>query len=355
MTEERFRYDIQRQSLVGLEPDPAALLDRALAELEAKVLQDRPVVPRLRWFLADAVETGSVPNDDDEQQMLARLFVLLTARDGVVLAVREERVEIDLGSGPVAHVAVLAVSPEGIQAAVAAGDNDLEDVAWELALGRIDDTPGEAPRIPRWERVRGQGRGALPEPFALWLIAEGARYARIEAEEQDVGADADIRLSVGELAAPPPGDINGLLMGVAEMVDIEVAERGIDAILLFALDERTIQRWEFRGQLPCPLDDLARNVSAMGPVLGMVVVQVGTIELEGKRQRALVSQGEIGRMRGLRWLPLHEDENRFTGEAGRIVTTELPPGQGWIGVAPSVELGLSPTGTMWSSSAIAEA
>lgn len=352
----RFRYEIQRQDIVGLEPDPSALLDRGLAEIEAAVLRGDAVPPRVRWYLADAIETGKVPDEGEPERVLSMLFLAWAAREGVVLAIRQSGI-LEGSEFPdgLPRIGVLSIRPPPDGREQLRRGEGLDSLPWAMALGPVG--PGEdgRPRILRWDRSEGVGSAALPGFARQWLEADGLRFARVELQEAGAAGELDIRLSVGELAAPVPADVRELLLGVAEIVDPEVQDRGLDGLLIFAIDQATLQRWEIRGALPCSLDDLVRNVAGTGPVLGLVVVQVGVVNVDGQKLRALVSHGELGANRGLRWVPMAEEGAGFSGEPGRILTMDLPSDSGWIGVPPGVELGLSPTGTLWSAGAVAEA
>lgn len=268
--------------------------------------------------------------DLGKETILAALFRDLAARDGMVRAFRqgERRVEVD-GRG---------------RRAAAIVELDLATGRWWLAW-RLFGTGEASVGVfhGEWQEQEGASLEELDEPFREWL---DAGTATIEMKGQSVtpGSTQDIRCAT--IPWPPlPPDAAGVGVQIAQAFFPEFLRKPLDHLIVFACREGALERWELRGKLSLPTDDLIRGIAAQGSAEAMAFLTPSVIQLGGVTRRCyrmLVERS--GRLAQL-VLPLDIKDGKVQG--GELKYRDegpVPPGGHWIGVAPEREVNLTVQG-----------
>ena len=201
-----------------------------------------------------------------------------------------------------------------------------------------------------WIEREGDDLDALDEPFRGWVDPGNATIDRTEFGGFVDGPKPDFDLRMAMLPPPsaPPANAGELAVGIGRSMDTEILKRGLTCHLVFVLNDTAVERFELRGELPCDLDDLIRNLVLLGDTIGVALVVPGVFTLpNGENKRAVYTLAEVRGQpqRARRVTPLELAPGQAPRLLGELVqTTELAEGAGWLGVKPVVELGLFPTG-----------
>lgn len=187
-----------------------------------------------------------------------------------------------------------------------------------------------------WLAKEGDGFGALPPQLQGWLETAGRRLG-IDARPLPVEPGARLLVHFGELGIEPPRSLTALarlsdrLVRDAHLLE-QVKER---PPLVLILRDRTLERWQLTGGMPCNLDDLVRNLCRLGDVPDAVVVLDRTQYDGAAAVRVSVERGgeRLTRTLVLGGTPVWRDPVR--AELGE---------HAWIGRAPQTDLGLEPEG-----------
>jgi hypothetical protein len=197
-----------------------------------------------------------------------------------------------------------------------------------------------------WSEGEGTTLDALEEELHEWVDASKVEVTHMHRELQPQAPSEDLRMAIAEVSGTLPDHPCEVAYVLGGMLDAELLRPGPKCLLVFAFRPDTLERWEVRGKLGCPVEDLARAIAAQGPVEAMAVVHPAVVDMaDGVRRRCFVTMVERKGRVGHRILPLE-----FDGKVARALEPkfrdvgEVPPGTGWIGVPPTVILDLTAVG-----------
>ena len=332
----RLRLTLRRDPLPeGL--DRAALRARLRGELEQEVaLMGRPR-DQLLSVGPDWLEQARLPDDLAEERQAA-LWVALRGRAAVRSSFRRGELLLrDPATGRLRRAALLAE--------LVGGSPDVPQwwATWRFfGPGQAGTGAWSGP----WVEAEGEGRSALPPELAPWLDTPEER-AQVE-EELSEQLPAELALQ-GVIYSRPdgalPDDPTGLAEAIVQGFAPQWEDEGLDGAELFLWWPDRIDRVFVRGELPAGVDELVRNLAHRAdgaaeaaclvffdqvpdPELGERPVLVARAERPGQRV-ALVLLLDPARPGDLR--------PQLTLRQG---PEPLPAGEGWLGVPPSVDLGL---------------
>lgn len=327
-----FQLEGDRRPLYGDVRDVPALRAWARTNAENEVAMTGRLRPALVYTMEAAFEHMPLDKAEDigNERLIAALFLNLARRDGILRAFRqgERRVEAD-GRG---------------RRAAAILEYDLADGRWWLAWRLVG--TGEASVgvfHGDWIEREGTTLDELDEPFREWL---DAGTATIETKGQSVtpGPGEDIRCATTPWPLLPP-DPAGVGVQIAQAFIPEFLQRHLDYLLVFVCRDGCLDRWDLRGKLSLPLDDLIRGIAAQAPAEAIALLSPAVIEIDGVTRRCyrlLVERaGRIGQL----VLPLDIKDGKIQGGEMKFRDEgPVPPGGHWIGVAPAREMNLTVLG-----------
>lgn len=216
---------------------------------------------------------------------------------------------------------------------VAAAVEWMDDERWWAAWRSISEAGAT------WNEAAGRGLADLVSELRPWFDAGDARVESIGEREVE---GPDIRAAVMPMDQPLPETLEELASALAPEVDALAVQGRLDGLLVLAFRERTLERWELRGNLPCAVEDLVRAIAIQEPVRAVAVGWMGRVKLGEAVHSALLLQLERPGDRGVRVLPL--------AHGAREPLTPLwqdlgdPGERAWIGRPPSVDIALTPLG-----------
>ncbi len=264
------------------------------------------------------------------ERLIAALFMDLARREGVVRAFRqgERRVEVD-GRG---------------RRALGVLEYEVESGKWWLAFRLIG--TGEASVgvfHGEWKESEGEGLEALDEDFREWLDA-GTATIETRREELTASAGEDIRCATAPWGELPP-DVLSVAIHLAQTFFPELLQQPLNYLLVLVYRPGSLDRWELRGKLSLPIDDMIRGIAAQGPTEAVALVTPNVVELGGVNQRCYRLLVERGGHVGELILPLSTKDGALQGgEMKYRDAGPVPAGGMWIGVKPEREVNLTAMG-----------
>lgn len=221
---------------------------------------------------------------------------------------------------------------------------DLKALSWRLELVHVGEgDAGCGVFVGDWTATTGEGLDALPEPFREWLDVGKAHVSEFEMRARPTGPPKPyLNTAVLEVNGVVPPGARGLAELVGHATDTEMRQGPMRAALVFALRDRTLERWEVWGELPCSLDDFIRAVAHHSKADGAAFVHPCTVTFtDGPTRRAVAVVAQRGGQLCRRVLPLTFTEEGVIGTLDPVYQDEGAPAEAWIGVPP-------PEGTMIS-------
>jgi len=121
------------------------------------------------------------------------------------------------------------------------------------------------------------------------------------------------------------------------------ASRGpLGCLMVLVLHEQQFERWEFRGELPCTVDDLVRAISGYSQGRAVALVHDGVVSLESpdgtEDRRSVVTTVEHEGRRMVLLQTLTVAEGAFHPAEAFLQEGADPGVDGWIGVPPTEEV-----------------
>ncbi len=323
---------------VGLDdPRPLRelLLQGALAELATNgALRPRVIVAHpTHAVVADLPMTGSGPRE------LARLWGAVYRRPGALRTFRQGLLALPGPDGDEPHAAVLERTDDGR--------------TW---LGAAPLVRRGAPDLDR-EGPTGDAR--LDARIATWTEGfddAGAR-ASVKApppsarRSPELEAGASVVVEVMPLADAVPRDLDGLALWFDQALrahgGLLRAALASPPVVVTVRDGR-FERWILKKPQPATLDDLVRNLCALGSEPEVVVVlRTGSVLHDGAQRASVSCAIERRGSRLVRQIPLVPGRDPSAPLWVDPVRYPVEGPEGWIGVRPGVELDLRPDG--WST------
>jgi hypothetical protein len=290
-----------------------------------------------RYFRTDAEEFGTLEGlvEMGKEDAVAIFWHQLGNREGIVTYLREGELNLPSEQGGRRRTACI------LQA--------LSREEWWLATRPFGtDRVGVGQLHEEWTERSGKGREDLPEELHDWFFSDRAEFKSVEEETfQPLTEGSDIRTA---FLAPIPGKIGDAMqfaLGIGRSMDNEVLSQGLTCHLVFAATEESLERWEIRGQLPCTLDDLIRNIVVRSSPNAVALITPGIFGTSQGNKRAVFAHAECAdsAKRARRVLVLEFDASgqaKPAQELGQV--RELEDADRWFGTAPDVELELSALG-----------
>lgn len=214
---------------------------------------------------------------------------------------------------------------------------DPKALTWRLDIVHVGEgDAGCGVFVDEWVATTGEGLDALPEPFREWLDVGKAHVSEFEMRAKPTEPPKPyLNTAVLEVNGVVPSGARGLAELVGVATDAEMRQGPMRAALVFVLCDRTLERWEVWGELPCGLDDFIRAVAVHSKADGAAFVHPCTVTFnDGPTRRAIavVAQrdGEVCR----RVLPLTFTEEGVIGTLDPVYQEEGAPEEPWIGVPP---------------------
>jgi len=318
--EHEFQLKGDRGPLYGDVRDVGALRAWARSNAENEVALTGRLRSAFVFVIEGTSEHFDVGRSEElgKETIVAALFQELAAREGVLRAFREgERfVEVD---GRTRRVAAIV-------------ERDLASGAWWLAW-RLFGTGDASVGVfhGEWQEREGATLDELDEPFHEWF---DCGTATIETKRQQLvpGPAEDIRAAT--IPWPPlPPDVPGVGMQIAQAFLPELLQRPLDFHLVFACREGALERWELRGKLGVPIDDLIRAIAAQAQAEAVAYLVPSVITLGGLTRRCYRMLVERGGYVGQLVLPLDIKDGKIQGGELKY-RDEGPATHQWIGVAP---------------------
>jgi hypothetical protein len=346
----RLRLELRRRPVAQRDldvHDAAACRRWLLEDVEALVHGEGRLPPTVHLLReGPARELAGLEGlvEEGQEAVLAALWRGLFARPDIVRGYRVGELKLrDPETGKLRRAAcVMELMP-----AQRTGQSD----AWWCAhrfFGQGQDGVGTFWR-PRQER-EGAGVEALEPPLSSWLDHREADITDTQVEETIVrtAPRSDVRMALLPPPPEPPRHPAEIAVGIGRSMDAEVLSKGLTCYLVFVLDRDNgqLERWELRGELPCLLDDVIRNITRMGEAHAAVLVTPGTVVTPEGTQRAVHSIAELRghSTRVRRILPLRFEDGRPIAQPEVIQELPTEAGGGWIGVEPEIDLGLTMQG-----------
>lgn len=290
-----------------------------------------------RWFRREHEEFGSLEDlvEMGKEDATTVFWHQLGQREGIVAYLREGELNLRDEGGSMRRTAVV------LQA--------MGDGGWWLATRPFGtDRVGVGQLHGPWTYRTGRGAEELPEGLVEWFHSERAEFGEIEQSEfAPPEPDLDIRAAylpplVGEL-----GDAPQVAIGLGRACDAEVLGRGLTCHIVFAVTDDALERWELRGDLPCSIDDVVRNIIRMSSPRAVALVTPGVCTTDEGTKRAVHTHAEVpGTDQRARRILIVDFESDGTAKAaGEVVQQRgLSPTERWFGVTPATELELTPLG-----------
>ena len=363
-SEPGIRFQLKRSYGKRGANDPPSLRAHVLKHVELEFQHRGKLDPKITFYGDGFVDEGDLKPllDAGDDEVLARMFEVLATRKEVVCGFREG--ELLLRKDGTLRRALAVIQPSfpapedgAIHTLEAAGEPG-RPLQWWLATRWVGEGNGAIGIfLSEWELTEGHGFDSLPEQVAEWVNPGRSAIERFEMREQpDTPVQPEIRSGVMELQSDPPKHARGMAELAGQISDAEILAEGLKCLLLFTLRGQQVERWEWRGPLGCTPDDLLRNVATHAQAEAVAWVHVGIVNEDGKEHRALIAQAEMKGERAIRYIPLHFDEKgRAKALPGKVAVAPVPPGGGWIGVKPEVDLGLQTVGPEpWSGGPVGE-
>ncbi len=221
---------------------------------------------------------------------------------------------------------------------------DPATLAWRLDTVHVGE--GEAGCgvfVDEWAHSTGEGLDALPEPFREWIDVGKASVSEFETRETRRGPPKPyLNTAVLQVRGDVPPGARGMadLVGVA--TDEEMRRGAPGAALVFVLRDRTLERWEIWGELPCGLDDFIRAVVQHSEAEGADFVHPCTVTVDsGPTRRAIAIVAQRGGGLCRRVLPLTFADDGTIGTLPPVYQDEPTPAEPWTGVPPPEGVAIS--------------
>jgi hypothetical protein len=318
--EHEFHLEGERRPLFGDVRDSGALRAWARTNAETEVALTGRLRSAFVYVMEGTSEHMPVGKAEDvgKETILAALFHDLARREGVVRAFREGERLVDV-DGRIRRAAVIV-------------ECDLATGAWWLAW-RLFGTGEASVGVFHgdWQERAGTTLEQLEEPFREWL---DRGTATIETKRHQLlpGPAEDIRAAT--IPWPPlPPDVPGVGVQIAQAFIPEFLQRPLDFHVIFACREGALERWEVRGRLGVPIDDLIRAIAAQAQAEAVAYMLPSVIELGGVTRRCYRMLVERGGHVGQFVLPLDIKGGKIQGGELKY-KDEGPAKHQWIGVAP---------------------
>jgi len=337
MPDKTFHLEIQlqREPLVGDAADLAALRQGLLHHLEEVVSMKGGVDADMIFVYPGFGEVVLARALGDEPTAAAFFRAYQGSGQVPLHRIRRGEARLKVGDRSRRVVAILQLLP---------GDGDPWWLAWR-PFGVSKDGVGIL--YDGWVEREGAGVDALEDPFQAWIRAEKAEITSLQTGDPGPDAPEDIRMAVTQVRGDLPDHPCAVADIIGRMIHEEVLTRGLPKLLVFVFRPGTLERWEVGGHLRVPVEDFVRAVAGQGPADAVAIVHSGVMEMPdgGEHLRCIVVVAERNGKIGERRLPLRFEDGKVTALPPLYrERREVAPGTGWIGVASSTEVNLSPAG-----------
>jgi len=334
--ESMIEFGMEQRPLTDLDlQDTAAVRDWIKFHAERRISRFGTHHPTVRFLSAGLQETGDLQalvEAGQPEAALAAIFHQLAARPGVIRRIREGEVLVnDLGM-PRRAVGVLEHLP--------GDDGD----SWWLAYRFVaTGDGGVGVLVGDWIEREGVGLEALGRPFRGWLDTgdqEALAYRQTPAARPPQPGDFTVSIATWDTSTL------GNAVAVADLIgqhtDAEILARGLDHHVVFVVLDGAVERWDLHGRPPCSMDDLIRNITGVADYWAVGLLQPDTVILEGVERKAVSIFVEMAGRRAKRVLAVTFIPDGTLKGLGVALSDEgeVPAGEGWIGVEPSVDLDL---------------
>ena len=348
--QEQFRVDIQRSPVEGVDPRDSTgcrmwlRTQIAARHLHAGGLRPRFVYVGDGWIeevhLAKLLEIG-------REEMLARVFVAIGQREGIQrrfrvgeALVRDEDGRMRRAVGVLEHVPDLsdeATSTDAREGAVGG--------TWWLTYrfaGQEREGHG-ALHGESWIELEGAAADEIPEGFREWLDVGRAELESLEQREKakQPTEGPQVRAAIAELHRPLPEEPTQIAAILGNFIREELRTQGLTCALVFAVTDKTVERWEARGTLPCTIDDMMRSIASRDErVVAVGHVGLAGFEINGEPRRGFFCDVERGGRRGRWLLPVVREGDALPVDIPGLEADlgAVDPEGAWLGVAPKVSM-----------------
>jgi hypothetical protein len=293
------------------------------------------LVGELLFFAPDQLFTGQIEGiAEPGQESILALILHKQGEDTVKRRFRRGEIAIPTEDGRRRAVALLELLP----------DNRWW-VAWRLVgTGQLEVGVWHG----EWQYSEGQGIETLLEPLQEWIDMEKAELVSMEQTEFQHGGGDDIRMAIAEAKGTLPDDPRAIAQFIGKLLDKELLAKGLNYLLIFAFRPNMMERWEVRGQLSCPMEDLIRAIAAFGEeAQAVAVVHPAVVDLQdGVRYRCFTTVVEHKGQLGHRLLPFTMENGQPTPLKDLYQLHPIPEGGQWLGVPPAGTVTLFPKAPM---------
>lgn len=327
----KMKARIRRRPLQGLDvQDADAVRASIVHDIGAHFTLSGGLADLARFFGAtweEHVDFSAELEEGGREEVVAALFLHLARRPEAVRRFREGEAVVDRRR----VIGLLEVL-------------DPAALAWRLDTVHVGE--GEAGCgvfVDDWTHTTGAGVDALPEPFREWLDVGKAHVSDFEMRAKPTGPPKPyLNTAVLEVNGVVPPGARGMAELVGFATDAEMRQGPPRAALVFVLRDRTLERWEIWGELPCSLTDFIRAVVQYSKAEGAALVHPCTVTFRDEPTRraiAVVAQRDGALCR--RILPLTFAEDGTIGSLSPVYQDEGVPEEPWIGVPPAEGVTLS--------------
>lgn len=305
---------------------------------ETQVLHEGRLAHEAVLVLADGsqllVPLAGLLESGRSNHAAALLFQLLTRPDAVAAIRRGEALLLGPGGAPT-RVACLLELTSG---------EDGEVHAWCALRAVGEGEGGTGALLDSWHTEAGP-LAHLHPALEDWVDAKGASLDITEGQTvvQTATPEIEMELIFRNDGEPAPTTPAGFADEVGMLTDAAIVREGMPWLRVFAFRGDCVEDWRVRGELPCSLDDLVRNVAAWSSPDAIALLAPGVVTCpDGVNRRGAFTLVEHHGQRYERVLPIHFAPDG-TRSAPHALCRERDPVEGpdgWLGVAPSHDLGL---------------
>lgn len=329
---EQWKFQGRREPLSAeVLAEPATLRDALKAHLSDMASLQGGVNLEFAFAHGDKLETYTVPGTPEDrlgkEAVVAVSFAQLATRDEVRRAFRTGECVKQGDEGHRRALLVLEWTP----------GTDRWWLAWRhLGTGEA----GVGVFHGDWHDAEGDGLDALGEldpAFREWLDTGEAAVANMHMRDEPAPREGFIEGGLMSFAGPLPEGGQHVAAFLARSFSADELSRPLTHFIVFVLRAGALERYDLTQDTGTAIDPLIRALAGTqaDPPHAVALAHPATVELRDGKHRALVFIVETGGRRGtLLWVQRLVDGKLTPGESMWRDEAEVPPGQGWIGVAP---------------------
>ena len=316
--------------------DAAAVREGLKAEIDKEVGRSGGIQPALRRLTSEWEEDLDLSQllRDEPSDLGASLLRHQAERPSTRRCFRIGEVDVRSAGGAGRAAGLLEFMP-----ARRLGQSE----GWWLAYRLLG--PGrDTAFLGDWHEEQGEKVGDLEPPFLDWLATgiPGKMRARVAAATAEP-VRPQIHAEAGDTPIEPPPDARSAAFWAGVMIRDRAIRGEFRHVSAVVFRDGTVEQWEFRSADRISLDDMLRNVTALGSVDAVALIHPAEAEGPDGDPRKAISVGAECRGRG--WLAVW---HLVPGEGGEVdvpLVFEKDLGEvgdrGWIDVEPSVGLDLA--------------